>query len=319
MARIRNPLTTGGHLDRREFVLLALSGLQATGCCGPKIGGSTEMLSILSKASEREGLAIALLGTDICYTEYFFGPAERIDFEIPQQLTRGRPTLLTNWGQTLVVQRGSLLEVVNLDGHMLGTFQRTVDLDGCSFQRDSHVLFWGRQHKAAQYGFYLINLNDGLLSTIYEFDLLPGSPTPHTSASFQGGHGALVRISVGFESYLLESGSKQVSIPHLQMEFVEASPDGKRLAGRVRNGKLGFARADDTSPVEIDVRPIGRCKWDPSSRYVLCVQRTQALGWCAQSELVIADTVNRDILKLPAIVPDERDHPYEWILRSPKR
>jgi hypothetical protein len=300
--------------DSRRLFIYALSNVGLFGCCQSRIVGNLEMVSPLAAYSRKRGLGISLLGYNVLHTKYLFDADNRRDIEIPNRVTKGKPAILTSWGHRLVVQDGHVLRVTDLTGNVISELERTADVEGCVLHNESQLLlFWGKQHQNLQYGFYMADLRTHRLSTIYEFPMDREVSNAKSTASFAGDL-KFIRVSVGFDAYLMQFDGALVKKEPWQMELVEGSPDGRFLVGRQRNGRLGLVDLRSSTTLDMGVESLGRGRWDPSSRYVLTVGRRQAFLWCAQTEIVVVDTFTRALLRLPPIIPDSRDHPYEWVL-----
>src|SRR5579872_2282532 len=139
-------------ISRRRVVLSAVAAT-LVGCGRPSVRGEMSVLTALSKRSRTEGLAVALLGSDVLYARYFFDPTNTRFISLPPEATRGRPSLLTDWGRALLVQDGEWLRINDLSGGERARFQRVVNVDDCAVA-GTRLLFWGEEIHAEFYGVF---------------------------------------------------------------------------------------------------------------------------------------------------------------------
>jgi hypothetical protein len=291
-----------------------LGDLALVGCCRSGITGSHELLSRLADYSRERGLGIGLLPSNLLLIQYFSDPNDRRDISLPHEVTQDRPAMLVDWGRAVVVvEQSGTLSLRNLTGNEMSTVPGNANLYGCALHKEAQrLLFWARTSKTAHYQFYLAELDRHRTWSLFQLDA--NSPRLGTTASFATADASLIRISVGFDSYLVRFNGEQLEKEAWHLEFAEGSPNGQLLAGRQTNGRLALYDLRTKAILDLGASVLGRCKWDPSSRYILAVTPTHGPPWCAPAEIVIVDAITREVLKVPAFVADARDHLYEWVL-----
>jgi hypothetical protein len=303
------------HLFGTRRLFLGSMGLIGSWGCCPKVRGSRELLSRLADYSRQTRVGISLLGAETVYIQYLFDPINRQDISLPHELTHGKPAILVDWGRAIVIQENRSLRVAELSGGTIGEVERTVSVDACVLCRQSHqLLFSGWPFRSGQYVFCLADLAQGKIQTLMRFERSASDPRPNTSAYFTGADSLELGISYGFENYWIRSASAIVLRKPWQIEFAEPSPDGKTLVGRGRRGRVVLLNSETGRTVETDILSLGRSRWDPTSRYIFAVRRVRSGPWCAQTEMVILDSVTQEQAFLTPISPDDRDHPYGWTL-----
>jgi hypothetical protein len=261
------------------------------------------------------GLGVALLGSGVIYMERLSAQAIREDIPLPA--APSRPAMLVDWGRGLVVLEPDSLRVIGLKGETIGELDQPANIDGCVLNREAMLLlFWGERRYRSGYGVYLGDLGAHRTTAIREWLAGAGTAPGKVTASFADRDASLVRIAFDRQSYRVRASGETQGADPWKLEWAEASTDGRFAAGRGANGNLIIVDVASSRTWDTDIPIIGPIRWDPSSRYVLAVKPVHALPWAAQTEIAIADAEMNASLVVPAIAPDERYHPYEWILRA---
>jgi hypothetical protein len=262
------------------------------------------------------GLGLALLGEGIVYAERLSETPSREDIPLPRSATDGRPARLVDWGRSLVVQMEDSLSLRDLKGAELGKVEQPANVDGCVFDKEAMtLLLWGRRRRGPKYGVYLGDLRSGATRTVREWDVGAAPADLSVVASFVDHGGTVVRVASGLQSYRVRTSGEALGPDPWHIEWAEGSPDGRFAAGRGTGGNLVVIGLAPSKTWETGIPITGRIRWDPSSRYLLAVKPTPGAPWSPQTEIVIVDVEMRASLVFPAIAPDDRYHPYEWILR----
>jgi hypothetical protein len=302
-------------LLRRTF--LGLGIVELAGCCGSRWSGDPAMMDALANYSRKSGLGVGLLGSGVVYARSLVESEDRSDIVLPGGATSGGPAILIDWGRALASSLGGMLRVVDLHGDFIGEVEREINLYGCVLDRmRRRVLFWGSSRsRQTEFGLHLGDLSTGEVRTISEWRIDPSAPSPSFTASFFPGNIPVIRICKGFDNYFVGTDGRVVEKRSWRLELTGASPDGKFVAGRQPNGRLGIIDVAQGTVSDTDIPILGRSTWDPSSRYILTLTPSHSMPLCAPTHLLIADAVTRKTVRLTPIVVDERYHPYEWILR----
>jgi hypothetical protein len=209
------------------------------------------------------------------------------------------------------------LSLRDLGGAALGEIEQPANVDGCVFDREAMaLLFWGRQRRGPKYGVYLGDLRSGSTRTVREWAVGLAEADMSLAASFVDHDTTVVRVASGLQSYTVRTSGEELGPDPWHIEWAEGSPDGRFAAGRGTSGNLVVIGLAPSKTWETGIPITGRIRWDPSSRYLLAVKPTPSMPWSPQTEILIVDVETQASLVFPAIAPDDRYHPYEWILRS---
>jgi len=312
-----------GEPQTRRAFFYTVGTLGLTGCGRPAATGSPEALSRLCKYSRQHGLGISILTNAEIYTRFLCNPTSTIAGTIPFFNPLNKSGMLADWGRAVVIEGGEDLRAVGMAGNEIGDIVTSVGVEACVLRGTRDLLFWGQERSLAQdeaargratmlpYGIHLADLPTGKVRTISAFDVSSRTGLPRVAASFVGG-ASQIRLSVGYDTSLVGFDGKLLAKEPWRMELVEGSPDGKFLAGLRPGGSLAVIETSSGKASDLPLVPLGRIRWDPTSRYVLAVCRSRF--WLPVGEVVVVDAVTQDLVRLPPIVPDNRYHPYEWVL-----
>jgi len=305
------------NLRGLSFVQLTLFVIGSFGCHGPTTG-DIDLMARLARQSGEQRLGVALLGTGAINVIWPLNPPVRRIVQIGDKSIGGRPALLVDWGRALAVQDIGKWRVMDLHGNVIVETERNVNGIGAVLQRENaRLLFWGGKYRTAVTGVYLGDLRTHHVRTVQEWVIDSNHGDPALSASFTGANGSSIRICRGFENYVLDFDGSVVEGLALDLEETAESPDGRFVVGRQRSGTLLVVESTTRKTWDTGIASLGPSKWDPSSQYVLCVTLTHAPFWMAQTSITIVDVLHHATMRTVAIAPDDRYHPYEWIILPP--
>ncbi len=311
------------ELHTRRAACSLLAGLGLTGCSEPRATGSPDAVSRLSKYSKQQGLGISLLWHPRLLTQFPYDPANPRTRTIPFLAAIKEPVMAfpADWGRALVIDYLPELQVVDMTGNRTGRVFAAVGLEGCTLRKPRWLLFWGQEQSPAQrevgadhplpYGIYLADLAAGQARALSRFTISSRTGLPRATASFVADDPPKIRLSIGYDTSLVGPDGKVLDREPWGLELVESSPDGRFLAGIRPSGSLTIVEMPSRRTSDLPVFPLGRMRWDPSSRYILAVQRT----WFTGGEILVVDARTHDIVRFPPISLDNRYQPYEWVLQ----